>query len=340
MNHPQRDKKRSLTSWVVLVLILAFALITWKNGRQRPVLFKKTAFYMDTFVQIVIKDLPSNRAAAEKAMDEALEIFRDLETDYNLYDRKSRLSTINVIIDGQVKDGRILEVLKTGIEFSRATGGSFDPTLGAVKLLYPFGEENPVPPDDNSIKEAMENSGYQKVRIEGTRVKKPKGLMFDLGGILKGYGVDRAAEMLRRRGYSDFLVNGGGNIRASGTNLQGIPWRIGVENPRAKDRVIGIITLSNQAVATSGDYQRYFFYDKVRYHHVLNPATGKPAQGAILATVVAPDAITADALSTAALVKGRTKGIKMLERMGMEGVIIDNEGISTTAGLAKVKFEK
>ncbi len=326
--------KLILPAVIILMLILVGIWLLWATDKS--VLVKKTAFHMDTYVQVVIKEKQSRRDAANEAVDEVMALFSQLDEAYSLYDAQSSLSAVNRMIEDDACDPQLLSLLEEALDFSRKTGGSFDPTLGGVKILYPLSMDNPVPPDEKAISQALDSAGFHRVQIKDGLIVKPEGLKFDLGGILKGYAVDESARLLERKGFHDFMINGGGDIRTSGTNLQGVPWRIGVEHPRARDRVLGIISLKDQAVATSGDYQRYFFYEQVRFHHLLDPVTGLPARRSMLATVIAPDTITADAFSTAAFVKGRADGIAMLEEMGLEGIIVDEEGISTTRGLSDI----
>lgn len=250
------------------------------------------------------------------------------------------MNAVNTMLSNKIEDGDLLFVITKGIEMAEKTDGAFDPTLGALKEIYPIGAKDPVPPDNKAITNALKVSGYKKVKLENNCIDKPDGLKFDLGGIIKGHAVEQAAGALDKMGIKNYMVNGGGNITAKGVNLQGKPWRIGVENPRVRGGIIAVIPLDNEAVATSGDYQRYFFYQGKRYHHIIDPKTGRPANMAISATVIAPDSLTADVISTAAFVKGRTEGIKFLEKNRMEGIILDESGHSVTKGLkGKVRVE-
>jgi len=297
-----------------------------------------TRFYMDTYVEIIV--ISRDKMKARKAREEAFDCFERLEKKFNFYDSGSLLQHVNKEISSPIKDEDFLRLLSRGFEFSRETGGAFDMTLGAVKKLYPIGKENPAPPKDEEIEDALAVSGYKKVIISGNRFSRPEGLLIDAGGILKGYAVDSAIDILRKRGIKDALVNAGGNIRAFGRNAEGEPWNIGVENPRAPGNIMAVISLDNQAVASSGDYQRYFFYDKKRYHHIINPETGKPADSAISATVIGPDALTCDALSTAVFVMGKKRGIEFLERHKLQGLVVDENGVELTSGLkGKIKVE-
>lgn len=325
---------RFISSALITALILGGFYTAYKSKRKIKK-YKVTRFYMDTYVEIMVAAPSGDSDKIAQCIDEAFEVFKKMDSRYDFHDKTSYLQQVNQKVSSPIEDEEFLKIIKMSLRFANKTEGAFDPTLGAVTRLYPIGEENPVPPDLEKVKNALETSGYEKVSIEKNLVKKPAGLLFDLGGVLKGYAVDKAAEKLKSMGVKNFIVNGGGNIWAAGRSVSGGPWRIGVENPRSSGDVITVLELDNQAVATSGDYQRYFFYEGKRYHHVIDPRTGLPASEAFSATVIAPTATEADVMSTAAFVLGRKKGMEMLEKNNLQGIIIDRDGYSVTPELSK-----
>ncbi|MCE1245846.1 MAG: FAD:protein FMN transferase [Firmicutes bacterium] len=315
-----------LITAISLILLTLGLYFSYKNHTAKPFLHEAhfTKFFMDTYIEINVLDKDEKKA--EKAAEEAFAVFAELDKKYNYYDKNSYLSRINNNEIKEIDDPETAFLIKKGIEFSEKSNGAFDMTLGAVKDLYPFGKKDPIPPERKKIEEALAVSGYKKVRFEGNKLTKPESLKLDPGGILKGYAVDKAIELLRKNGIENALVNAGGNIGVLGSNPKGKPWKIGVENPRTQGEVIAVISLVNKAVATSGDYQRYFFYNGKRYHHILDPSTGEPADKTYGATVTAPDAITTDAYSTAVFVMGKKKGMEFLKKEKLEGIIIDKDG--------------
>ena len=333
----KEDKKKFITRILCtgfVLLIIAIGLYRQKASLSRVKEYQLTRFYMDTYVEVtVVSDDPEK---AGKAQEAAFGMFSRLEKQLSFYNEKSFLQDVNKKSRSEIDDETFKTLLKMGMGFSKETCGAFDMTLGGVKNLYPIGKENPVPPEEGKIREALAVSGYDKVEIKDDIISKPQGLMIDPGGILKGYAVDLAIEEIKKLGITDALVNGGGNIRVIGKNIKGKAWRIGVQDPRKTDKILAVIPLDNQAVATSGDYQRYFFYKGVRYHHIIDPRTGKPAREAIAATVICPDAVMADAYSTAVFVMGKEKGIKFLEDHHLEGIIIDDKGSKMTRGLKDI----
>ena len=163
-------------------------------------------------------------------------------------------------------------------------------------------------------------------------------MWLDLGGVAKGYAVDEAVRVLKEGGIRSGIVNAGGDLRSFGLKPGGKRWKIGVQHPENPQEMSGVLEVGEISVATSGDYQRYFEVDDIRYHHILDPATGYPARSGLKGTTVfAPDCATADALATAAFVLGPVKGIELLQKWeGAEGVLITEDGtILTTSGIGE-----
>ncbi|MCD4784861.1 MAG: FAD:protein FMN transferase [Candidatus Eremiobacteraeota bacterium] len=332
MNCPMKPSKWRLVLSALLGFILVIGFYSIYRSRQVTLHeYKTMQFHMDTYIKIIV--VSGDREEAEMAMQKAFRVFVDLDSKFSVFDPDSMLSRLNNGGSSQINDKGLLEIVEKSKNYAVLTKGAFDPTIGAVKLLYPIGRENPVPPGNDEIERALENSGYEKIKLSGNKLEKPADMIIDFGGILKGHAVDRAMEVLRKSGIESALVDAGGNIRVIGKNAEGKAWRIGVQHPRSPDKIMTVISLNNRAVATSGDYQRCFFYKGVRYHHVINPHTGKPARRAIGVTVIAPDAQTADAISTAVFVMGKKKGIKFLHKEKLDGIVIDDEGPAITSGL-------
>jgi FAD:protein FMN transferase len=321
---------------IILIFIIAAGFFrVYYHNKTKPRTYKTTGFYLDTYVEITIAahaELIRN-GTAKKAVAEAMEVFEEIDNKFNFHQEESLLNTINSKTSVEINDPVLIDVLTFSLEAAQKTDGMFDPTLGSIKLVYPIGQKNPYPPSSELIEKALVNSGYEKVSFSENILTKPEGLMIDLGGILKGYTIERAANKLKQAGFENFIINAGGDIRSSGMNLEEEPWKVGVENPRKHGDIITILQLDNQAVATSGDYQRYFLHEGTRYHHIFDPRNGKPASKAILATVIASDVMTADVYSTAVFVMGKEDGLKFLENNGLEGIIIDENGAGVTKGL-------
>lgn len=232
-------------------------------------------------------------------------------------------------------------VIACGLEVAAASGGAFDMGLGRLKALWDIEGDHPRVPDPAEIRAALAGTGPGDLQLAGRTVRKSRpGLAVDLGGVAKGYAVDRAVAVLARHGVTRASVNAGGDIRLLG-DRGGRPWRIGIQHPRRTQALLATLDLADTAVVTSGDYERFFELDGVRYHHLFDPASGRPARRCQAVTVVAPQAMLADALATAAFVLGPERGRQLLAAFpGVEGLIVAADGSSvTTPGLAgRVKW--
>ena len=185
------------------------------------------------------------------------------------------------------------------------------------------------PPTAEVVASRLAEVGFQKIEIRetGALVKRQASVTLDLSSIAPGYGVDEVADLIRREGISQFLVEVGGEVRAGGSRLDGRPWRVGIGRPKvdaAPDEVYRVAPLRDAAFSTSGDYRNYFVRDGVRYSHILDPRTGRPvANGVVSVSILAPDCTLADGLSTAVMVMGVEAGLALEERLeGVEGLIV------------------
>ena len=208
--------------------------------------------------------------------------------------------------------------------------GAFDPSLGPVSRLWNLSAGEPRLPPAPEIAQAMTKVGLDRIEIDsatGTvRLSEP-GMALDLGGIAKGYALDRARLVIENFGVKAALVNAGGDILAVGEKAPGKPWRVGVQDPRSGNAMVAVASVKDKIIVTSGDYERFFVKNGKRYHHILDPRTGYPATGLRSVTIVATDGLTADALATAVLVLGPDEGLKLVESIqGIEALLIDSAG--------------
>ncbi|MDP6956359.1 MAG: FAD:protein FMN transferase [Planctomycetota bacterium] len=230
----------------------------------------------------------------------------------------------------QPVDKELVDVLGLSLEVAELTDGAFDPTCAAVGRLWDWRAEPPLVPTNGDLSQALDGVGWRRLSVDRERssVSLQPGTQLGLGGIAKGYGVDRAMAVLMAEGVEHALVNAGGDLKALGRLGGSELWEIAIRHPRDRQRIIAAIPLSNSCVATSGDYERFFELDGVRYHHILDPRTGRPATGCMSATVLAPDAALADALATALCVLGPARGLKLIESLPrVEALLVDMDGV-------------
>nr|MCU0539772.1 FAD:protein FMN transferase [Desulfobacterales bacterium] len=224
-----------------------------------------------------------------------------------------------------------LRVMQAAAQVYAMTGGAWDGTVNPLVDLWGFGRggRRDRAPAPEAIAALMAEVGFDAIEIRehGALVKRRGDVSLDLSSIAKGYGVDAVAEVLRRSGFTDFLVEIGGETAASGKRSDGKPWRVGISRPAPDARVDdlhAVIALRDQALATSGDYRNFFIHNGVRYAHIIDPRTGYPVSSHVVsASVLAPDCTLADGLATALIVMGAERGLALIERTeGVEGLIV------------------
>ncbi len=288
----------------------------------------------DVKIIVVAKEGAVDVSSLDAALDAAVVEFarvEDLMTDW----RPSPLETLNQSagLGPRVVPKELARFIVRAAEISELTEGAFDATYGAVGQLWRFRGE-PELPDPAEVAAALAFVGAQQVVVDLERntVTLPAGFRIGLGGIAKGYGVDRAMRVLIDHGICNALVNAGGDMKILGEYC-GAPWEVAIRHPRSARKpggaraAMAVLRLSNTCVVTSGDYERFFTIDGVRYHHILDPRTGYPATAAMSATVLAPDAAFADALATALCILGPERGLAIVRKLPrVEALIIDLAG--------------
>ncbi len=286
-------------------------------------------FAMDTVVELTAVGGESALAAARRAVE-------DVEDWADCYAPGAELYRLNLAAGGgpvRVSAG-LAEVLEVSLQVAEKSGGAFDPTVLPLIEAYGFNGEDRRVPGDEEIAKILPHVDYRRIRLSGDDTEIPEGFALDLGGAAKGYAVDRALDAIKAAGAEAGLVNIGGDIAAFGERAGGGPWTIGVQHPREPGELFAVLELQDGAVATSGDYERYFIADGVRYFHILDPKTGRPARGLVSVTVTAPSCILADAYATAVFVLGPERGMALLEGDDeLEGLLIyeTEEGLAYTA---------
>ena len=268
-------------------------------------------------------------ASSGKAGDEVLAMFRQIDEQMSRYREDSELSKVNrEAAKAPVPISESLfEVLQKATQVSKLSDGAFDISFGSVGYLYDYRAKRQ--PSDEQLAEGLPAVNYQSIELDpaaSTVRFLSDGVKLDLGGIAKGYAVDRGIEILKSHGIRHARLSAGGDMRLLG-DKRGTPWIVGIRDPRSESRNALVMPLANVAVSTSGDYER-FFLDEAgeRIHHILSPATGKPAKGVQSVTILGDDALTTDGLSTAVFVLGAAKGLDMINRLdGVDAVIIDDQ---------------
>jgi thiamine biosynthesis lipoprotein len=313
------------------LLTLFFALLGLLSScsSQREHIFKKTAFLMDTVVTVTV--VSATEESAEKAIDDAFSKIDALGKMLDFFSPDSEISKINKnagISEIKVSPD-VIELLEIAVHVSDETGGAFDITIGPVDRLYDFHRK--IKPREDDIRKNLALVNYKDLiihRIRSTVFLRKKGMLVDPGGIAKGYAADKATAVLREHGIRSGIVAVAGDIMTFGSKPDGTPWKIGIRNPRARDGeddIMAAILLSDRAISTSGDYERFFIEDGRRYHHLLDPRTGHSAGLCKCVSVIAKEGSLADPLATGIFVLGPEKGMKVLEKLGFDGIIVDSQ---------------
>lgn len=234
------------------------------------------------------------------------------------------------------------DLLAQAVDYSRCSSRLFDITIGPLVRVWRSYRNTLRPPDASLMKEAMSLVNYQEISFEPKDISASlmrNGQSIDLGGIGKGYAGDKFIEVFRSFDIDSAYTNIGGNVVTVGSRPDGTPWRIGIQHPRSENSLIGMVSVIDKAVVTSGDYQRYFIgKDGIRYHHIIDPTTGYPAKAGLLSTTIVSDnSMRADALSTILFIAGIDRGLAILKQFpGTEAIFIDYDlKVYITAGLAE-----
>lgn len=270
-----------------------------------------------------------DEAGARALFGKALDELRRLESLLSEWRDDSDIGKVNKANGEWVSVGpEALEVIQKSIIASKLSDGTFDITFQIMGDLWKFGDagdEKPKVPNKNDVQKKKKLVDYRKIELEGNKVRLGKGQRIGLGGIAKGYIVDKVARVLRDGGLATFLVQAGGDLYGSGRKPDGSPWVSGIQDPRGgSGKFFGVLELEDHAFSTAGDYARAYVVDGKRYHHIIDPRTGYPATLCRSVTIWAPDALTADTVDDAVFILGPEKGLALVESLdGVGAVIVD-----------------
>lgn len=313
---------------VIAVLWSARASADWVQ-REEAIMGTRIA------VELWAEDPASGQALITRVMDE----MRRIDELMSTYKSTSQVSQINARAAESpvIVDADLFGLLETALDYSRVTEGAFDITYASVGYLYDYRRH--IKPTDEAIAAALPAVDYRHVLLDpktsSVRFSQP-GVRIDLGGIAKGWAVDSSIELLRKAGVQRAFVTAGGDTRIIGDRF-GQPWMVGIRDPRAEDKVVVRVPLVDAALSTSGDYERFFEADGVRYHHILSPATGRPASAVRSVTIIGSSATRTDGLSKTIFVLGIERGMQVLDHAGdIDAIAIDKDGrVYYSKGLAK-----
>ncbi|MBD5128634.1 MAG: FAD:protein FMN transferase [Ruminococcaceae bacterium] len=313
---------------IFLLIILCLLLTACSSA---PDEYAQDFFAMDTFMSIT-----AYGGNAEDGVKSAMRRISELELKLSVTNKNSELYAIN---RGEVGEDTA-ELVKFALDIADRTGGALDPTIYPVLRAWGFTTDEYRVPSPEEISALLENVGHERVKVDGNTISTDEGMMLDLGAVAKGYAGDETERILRENGVTSALINLGGNIQLVGSKPDGTDWRLGVKDP-AGDGNIGVLTVSDCAVVTSGSYERYFTADGKVYCHIIDPSSGYPADNGLLSvTIVADEGRLCDALSTALFVMGEERALEFWrENKNFDVILItDNAEVLITEGIAD-KFQ-
>jgi thiamine biosynthesis lipoprotein len=298
--------------------------------------------------RIIVELWAEDPGKAEQAIDAVLQELRHIDETMSTYKPTSEVSQVNdKAADGPMWISKeLFDLLTTAKEYSVITEGAFDITYASVGYMYDFRKH--VHPDEGQIAKALPAVNFRHVLLDPknqTVQFSQKGVRIDLGGIAKGYSVDRGIDVLKNLGYTRMYVSAGGDSRIVGDRF-GKPWIVGIRDPsKGEGEVITKIPLVNAAISTSGDYERFFEENGVRYHHIIDPHTGHSASKVRSATVIGPYATRTDGLSKTAFVLGPEKALEIYNRLDdidaiivkLDGTVVYSKGMQPAHGASPAK---
>ena len=295
-----------LFGWLIALVLPQVASAEWME-RTEPIMGTRI------YVQLWSEDPAKGNAAIDAVMAE----MRRIDDLMSHYKPESQLSQINQRGNQEpVKvDKELFDLIKLSTHYSQITQGAFDITYASVGYMYNYPEH--IRPTDEQIKAALPAINWRNMLLDEehhtVRFEHP-GMHIDLGGIGKGYAVDRGVDILKKLGIEHAVVTAGGDTRIIGDHM-GRPWLVAIRHPDNPQKVVTRIPLVDEAMSTSGDYERYFDEDGVRYHHIIDPRTGKSASKVRSATILAPTATQTDGMSKTAFVLGPEKAMEIINSM-------------------------
>ncbi|WP_093409570.1 FAD:protein FMN transferase [Salegentibacter flavus] len=295
---------------------------------QQP--YKRTLKLMGSRFDITV--VANDSTSANKHIDTAVAEISRIEKLISSWDANSQTSEINRNsgVNPVKVDAELFELIERSIKLSQLTDGAFDITYASMDKIWKFDGSMTLMPSEKEIKASVAKVGFRNIvldRENKTVFLKLEGMKIGFGAIGKGYAADKAKALLISKGMPAGIINASGDMNTWGKQPNGKEWKVAITNPMDKNKVFALLPVTNGAVVTSGDYEKYVNLQGKRYTHIIDPRTGYPASGIISVTVFAPKAELADALATSVFVMGKEAGLDRINQLpGIECIIIDDRG--------------
>ncbi len=329
-------KRRQKILGIGLCLVFLIGGISYIKYQEEQKSCTKQLFAMDTFMSFT-----AYGKNCEKAVDAAIDEVERLDALLSTGKETSEVSRINAAGGGEVSEDTAV-ILQEAMEVYQRTEGLFDVSIYPLMELWGFPSQEYHVPTREELLEVLSLVDASKIAFDGTYIKLLEGQRIDFGGIAKGYTSARVMDVFQEYGIHSGMVTLGGNVQVLNKKLDGSKWQVAIRDPEHEGKILGVLGVENQAVITSGGYERYFKEDGETYIHILNPRTGYPADKDLISvTVISEDGMLADALSTSLYLMGREEAVSYWERYGeeFEMVLVTEKGeILVTEGICE-EFE-
>lgn len=304
-------KTKSITTFFLLIALV----VHFTTNAQ--VLRKRTTLLMGGCFDITI--VGNDSLTAEKNIDVVIAEISRIENLISDWKSDSQISEVNRNAGVQpVKvDREVFELTQRALRFSEVTNGGFDISFAAMDRIWKFDGSMTEMPSEEAIKKSVEKVGYKNIVLDSANTTiflKLKGMKIGFGALGEGYATDKCRQMMIDKGIQAGIINGSGDMSTWGKQANGKAWNIGITNPFRPEKLLAVVPLTQEAVTTSGSYEKFVVLDGKRYSHIINPATGYPATGLCSVTVFGPDAETANGLSTSLMVLGTDAGLQLLQQ--------------------------
>jgi len=313
--------KVKVATLAAVILAVAIVVASGINNKE----YQTTIFAMDT-----VMNIKAYGSHAEEGINNAVEEIYRIEKIFSVTDENSDISRINHNAGSWVEvSEECVELIRDACSISEKTNGALDVTVYPIVLAWGFTTESFNVPSQDTICSKLSLVDYSRIETDGNQVRIETGQLIDLGAVTKGYTADRVAKVLKENGVKSAIINLGGNVMTIGTSSSGC-WNIGIKNPFYQSELLGVVSITDKqaAVVTSGNYERYFEKDGVRYGHIINPDTGYPADSGVSSvTIISKDSTLADELSTACYILGleKTEALRK-ECNNFDYVIVTTDG--------------
>lgn len=328
--------KNTVAFGVIVVVLFFIGFFIARNYDNEIKTVKRTQILLGTVVDIQIRDIDEQKS--ENAINKAFAEVKRIDDLFTTYNEESPVWKINNSTDSIISvDPEIYSLIVLCDSITKISNGSFDISLDNLTKTWGFYSDNPHLPQKAEIDSASLTCGWKNVRFLGkNKIIRIKKVGLNFGAIAKGYAIDKAVDVLKKFGIKEALVNAGGEISTIGND-----WIVGIQHPRETNAIIKKLKLNDYTVATSGDYEKFFEKDGIRYHHLLDPKTGYPSKGLQSVTITNKTNTIGDALATAVFVMGKENGVQLIESLrDTEAMIIDDEGeIYYSSGFEKFLIE-